>query len=48
LLGPLYLSGPNHLGWLLWLLIPGSLVPEFLICEFGVEQSRIVLEQVST
>jgi MFS family permease len=48
LLGPLYLLGPNHLGWFLWLLIPGSLIPAFLIRGFGVKQSRIVLEQVST
>jgi MFS transporter, putative metabolite:H+ symporter len=48
LLGPLYLWGPNHLGWFLWLLIPGSLVPAIVIRVFGIKQSRIVLEQVST
>jgi MFS family permease len=48
LLGPLYAWGPNHLGWFLWLLIPGSLVPAFVIRTFGIRQSRAILEQVST
>ena len=48
LLGPLYAWGPNHLGWFLWLLIPGSLVPAFLIRSLGINQSRVALEQVST
>lgn len=48
LLGPLYTWGPNHLGWFLWLLIPGSLLPAFLIRTFGIRQSGAVLEQVST
>jgi MFS family permease len=47
LLGPLYTWGPNHLGWFLWLLIPGSLLPAFLIRAFGIRQSGAVLEQVS-
>jgi MFS family permease len=48
LLGPLYLWGPNHLGWFLWALIPGALIPAIVIRGFGIKQSRIVLEQVST
>jgi MFS family permease len=48
LLGPLYAWGPNHLGWFLWLLIPGSLIPAFVIRTFGIKQSRAILEQVST
>jgi MFS family permease len=48
LLGPLYAWGPNHLGWFLWLLIPGSLIPAFLIRTLGIKQSGAVLEQVST
>lgn len=48
LLGPLYLMGPNHLGWILWIVIPGSLVPAILARGFGINQSRAVLEQVST
>ena len=48
LLGPLYAWGPNHLGWFVWLLIPGSLIPAIVIRTFGVKQSRVVLEQVST
>jgi MFS family permease len=48
LLGPLYAWGPNHLGWFLWLLIPGSLLPAAIIRGFGIRQSRVALEQVST
>jgi MFS family permease len=48
LLGPLYQLGPNHLGWILWIVIPGSLVPAILIRGYGINQSRAVLEQVST
>jgi MFS family permease len=48
LLGPLYALGPNHLGWVLWAVIPGALIPAFVIRSFGIKQSRIVLEQVST
>jgi len=48
LLGPLYAYGPNHLGWILWLLIPGSVLPAVLIRLFGIKQSHAVLEQVST
>jgi len=48
LLGPLYAWGPNHLGWFLWLLIPGALIPAFVIRAFGIKQSGVVLEQVST
>ena len=48
LTGPLYQIGPNHLGWLLFVTIPGALLPAFLIRGFGIRQSRAVLEQVST
>jgi MFS family permease len=48
LLGPLYTLGPDHLGWVLWIVVPGSLVPALLIRGFGIRQSRAVLEQVST
>ncbi len=48
LTGPLYQIGPNHLGWLLFIVIPGALLPAFLIRGFGIKQSRAVLEQVST
>ncbi|MBV8118831.1 MAG: MFS transporter [Alphaproteobacteria bacterium] len=48
LLGPLYALGPNHLGWILWILIPGALVPAVLIRIFGIKQAGVVLEQVST
>ncbi|MEO9191761.1 MAG: MFS transporter [Acetobacteraceae bacterium] len=48
LLGPLYILGPNHLGWILWIVIPGALVPALLIRFMGIRQSRAVLEHVST
>lgn len=48
LLGPLYTLGPNHLGWVLWIVGPGALLPAVLIKTMGIRQSRAVLEQVST
>jgi MFS family permease len=48
LLGPLYAWGPNHLGWFLWVIIPGAVVPAIVIRMFGIRQSGVVLEQVST
>jgi putative MFS transporter len=48
LLGPLYAWGPNHLGWILWIVLPGALLPAVLIRMLGIRQSRAVLEQVST
>jgi MFS family permease len=48
LLGPLYALGPNHLGWVLWIVIPGAIVPAVLIRYLGIRQSRAVLEQLST
>jgi len=48
LLGPLYALGPNHLGWILWIIVPGAIVPAVMIRVLGIRQSRAVLEQVST
>jgi MFS family permease len=48
LLGPLYVMGPNHLGWILWIILPGAILPAALIRFWGIRQSRAVLEQVST
>ncbi len=48
LLGPLYVFGPNHLGWILWIVLPGALLPAALIWGYGIKQSHAVLEQVST
>jgi putative MFS transporter len=48
LLGPLYVLGPNHLGWILWIVLPGALVPAVLIRSMGIRQARAVLEHVST
>ena len=47
LLGPLYEYGPNHLGWILWIVVPGALLPAVLIRGLGIKQARAVLEQVS-
>ena len=47
LLGPLYQLGPNHLGWILWIVVPGALLPALLIRGLGIKQARAVLEQVS-
>jgi putative MFS transporter len=47
LLGPLYLLGPNHLGWILWIILPGALLPALLIRGLGIKQAGAVLEQVS-
>jgi MFS family permease len=48
LLGPLYAFGPDHLGWILWIVVPGALLPAVLIRFGGIRQSRAVLEQIST
>jgi MFS family permease len=48
LLGPLYALGPNHLGWVLWIVGPGALLPALVIRGYGIRQSRAILEQVST
>lgn len=47
LLGPLYALGPDHLGWILWIIVPGALVPAVLIKFGGIRQAHAVLEQVS-
>ncbi len=31
LIGPLYTWGPDHLGWILWIVVPGALLPALLI-----------------
>jgi len=47
LLGPLYTIGPDHLGWIAFVALPGALLPAVLIRVFGMQQSRAVLEHVS-
>lgn len=47
LLGPLYQLGPNHLGWILFIVVPGALLPGLLIKFFGIKQSDRVLEEVA-
>jgi len=46
-LGPLYQSGPNHLGWIIFIIVPGALLPALLIKMFGVNQADRVLEEVA-
>jgi hypothetical protein len=46
-LGPLYQWGPNHLGWILFIIVPGALVPGILIKMFGIKQADRVLEEVA-
>ncbi len=46
-LGPLYGIGPNHLGWIAFIVIPGALLPGILIKLFGIKQSQRVLEEVA-
>jgi hypothetical protein len=46
-LGPLYQLGPNHLGWILFIVVPGALLPAILIKSFGINQSERVLEEVA-
>lgn len=48
LLGPLYAFGPDHLGWILFIIIPGALLPALLIKFGGIRQANAVLEQIST
>ena len=48
LIGLLYGLGPNHLGWFLFIILPGALLPGLLIRAAGIKQAGAVLEQVST
>ena len=48
LIGPLYAWGPDHFGWIVWIVLPGALLPALLIRAMGIRQARAVLEQVST
>lgn len=40
LLGPMYLIGHEHLGWILWILVPGSLPLAILVRGLGVRHAR--------
>ena len=42
-IGPLYGWGPDHLGWVLWIVLPGAVLPALLIRGFGIRQQRAVL-----
>lgn len=46
--GVLFLIGPNHLGWILFMVVPGALIPSLLIRLWGIRQRSAILEQVST
>ena len=48
LTGPLYLMGQNHLGWVLFIIVPGALIPSLLVRFLGINQRAAVMEQVST
>ncbi|MGC8474792.1 MAG: MFS transporter [Acetobacteraceae bacterium] len=48
LVGPLFAIGPDHMGWVLWIVFPGALLPALLIRALGIRQAHAVLEQVST
>lgn len=47
LAGELYVVGPDHLGWVLMIILPGALLPALLIYAFGLNQRGAVLEQLS-
>jgi putative MFS transporter len=47
-MGTLYDSGSNHLGWILFITLPGALLPSLAIRFLGVKQRNAVLEKVST
>lgn len=47
LAGTLFTVGPDHLGWILLVTIPGAIVPALLIRGFGLRQRKAVLEQLS-
>jgi MFS family permease len=47
LMGFMYLMGPNHLGWIAFITIPGALIPSLLVRGWGIRQRAAVLEQVS-
>jgi len=44
----LYLMGPNHLGWILFMVLPGALISSLLIRVWGIRQRSAILEQVET
>lgn len=46
--GILFLMGPNHLGWILFMVVPGALIPSLLVRMWGIRQRGAILEQVST
>ena len=46
--GTLFLMGPNHLGWILFMVLPGALLPSLLIRLWGIRQRSAILEQIST
>jgi hypothetical protein len=45
--GPLYTMRPNHLGWILFIIVPGALLPTLPIHGVGIRQSHSGLEQAS-
>jgi MFS family permease len=43
----LYVLGPNHLGWMAAVTIPGCLLPSILVASVGVRQRAAILEHVA-
>ncbi|MDQ0191501.1 MFS transporter [Alicyclobacillus cycloheptanicus] len=40
-------ASTNHIGWFVWCVIPGSLLPSFLVYKWGMRQREAVLEEVA-
>ncbi len=47
LMGFLYVLGPNHLGWMAAVTIPGCLLPSILVAAVGIRQRSAILEHVA-
>ncbi|MCL6442281.1 MAG: MFS transporter [Alicyclobacillus sp.] len=41
-------ASANHIGWFLWFVVPGSIIPSILIYRFGLNQRNVVLEEVAS
>ncbi|MGH7044339.1 MAG: MFS transporter [Acetobacteraceae bacterium] len=40
-------AASGHVGWFLYITIPGALIPAVLVAWFGIDQRRAILEQIS-
>jgi putative MFS transporter len=48
LAGTLFTVGPDHLGWIVLVAVPGALIPALIIRGLGLKQRKAVLEQLAT